>query len=68
MTNVLRWFGLAPNENEQRIIELVNGSNRAQSAKVIGRGTVMIDVQQIRQDPKFKELYKKAANIVIENK
>lgn len=61
MTNVLRWLGLAPSENEQRIIELVNSSNRAQSARVVGRGTVMIDVQQIRQDPKFKELYKKSS-------
>lgn len=68
MANVLRWLGLAPSENEKNIIELLNESKRARTAKVVGRGTVMIDAKQIRQDPKFKELYKKAATIVIENK
>lgn len=64
MTNVLRWLGLAPSENEQRIIELVNSSNRAQSARVVGRGTVMIDVQQIRQIENSKSFTKKQPTLL----
>lgn len=51
------------NEDEQKLIDALKGSN-VKSHRVIGRGTLVVDVKEVRATPKFKEYARKAKQIV----
>lgn len=58
----LRILGLAPTERDERMKNLVSGSYN--SVKVIGRGTVQIDPQEVRSSAEFKRARRQAEAIV----
>lgn len=58
----LRILGLAPSERDERMKILVSGSY--DSVKVVGRGTVQIDPQEVRTSPEFQRARRQAKAIV----
>lgn len=50
-------------EDERKLIQALKDSN-IKSHRVIGRGTMVVDVQEVRSTEKFQEYAKKAKKIV----
>lgn len=55
-------LGLAPSERDKKLKRLVD--NSYSSTRVVGRGTVKIDPNEVRRTPAFKEAREKARMIV----
>ena len=49
-------------KNDQRIIDKLN--NHMSSARIVGRGTVVVDSNQVLQSPKFQAARIRAKKIV----
>ena len=62
MSAVLKVFGLGPSKGDKRIKNLVN--NSYSSVQVVGRGTVKIDVKEVRNSTEFKRASAQAKAIV----
>jgi len=62
MSAVLKVFGLGPSKGDKRIKNLVN--NSYSSVQVVGRGTVKIDVNEVRNSTEFKRASEQAKAIV----
>lgn len=58
----LSMLGLAPNEDDKRLRELVQGSYK--KVKVVGRGTIRIDPKEVSSSKEFKNAQDKARNLV----
>lgn len=58
----LRMLGLAPSERDERLSSLVSGSY--DSVRVIGRGTVQIDPQEVLTSAEFRHARRQAEAIV----
>jgi len=58
----LEMMGLAPSEADERLKKLVNSSY--QSIRVVGRGTVRIDPEEVRNTEEFKRASQRAKAIV----
>ncbi|WP_330703051.1 hypothetical protein [Novosphingobium resinovorum] len=59
---ILELIGLAPSARDRKLSELVAGSYP--SVKVVGRGTVKIDPEEVRSSEEFRRARKMAAAIV----
>lgn len=59
---ILKALGLAPSERDKKLKELVARSYV--SVRVVGRGTVNIDPQEVRLSDEFKQARKQAKAIV----
>lgn len=57
-----RFFSKFRSEQDQKLKQLVDGSYT--SVRVVGRGTVKIDPEEVRKTPEFKEARKRAKEIV----
>ena len=62
MRNVLQLLGLAPTEQDKKLIALVNQGYC--STRVVGRGTVKIDPHEVNQCEHVKQARRYAKNIV----
>lgn len=62
MGKFLTAIGLAPNERDRRLSKLV--SNSYQSATVVGRGTLRIDPQEVRDSQEFRHAQEQARSVV----
>jgi hypothetical protein len=60
--SLLELIGLAPTERDQRLRKLV--SNSYTSVKVVGRGTVKIDPQEVSASDEFRQARREARMIV----
>lgn len=58
----LSMLGLAPNEEDKRLKELVEGSYKR--VKVVGRGTIRIDPREVSSSKEFKNAQEKARSLV----
>lgn len=61
---ILRMLGLAPSKNDHKLRELI--SQTYESARVVGRGTVKIDPQEVSQSEAFKKAREQARAIVAQ--
>jgi len=59
---LLRMLGLSPSEQDEKLKRLVENSYA--SVRVVGRGTVKIDPEEVRQSDEFKRALKNARAIV----
>lgn len=59
---IAQFFGFAPDEREMKMIEEIKNSYK--SLEVVGRGTIRIDPNEVRQDPGFIEFVEKAKVLV----
>jgi len=59
---ILKALGLAPTPRDQKLRELVARSYV--SVRVVGRGTVKIDPQEVRQSQEFRKAQQQAKAIV----
>lgn len=62
MSTLLKIFGLAPTEQDKKLKELVDNSYL--SVRVVGRGTVKIDPEEVRNSKEFKAARDQAKEIV----
>ncbi len=62
LKSVFTYAGLYPTEDDLRLRKLVAGSYR--SVRVVGRGTVRIDPDEVNATPEMKDARKKAKAIV----
>lgn len=60
--SLLRILGLAPSKNDQKLTALISKSYK--SVRVVGRGTVKIDPQEVTQSEEFKAAIEQAKAIV----
>jgi len=58
----LKFFGLSRTEQDEKLKQLVD--NSYDSVRVVGRGTVKIDPQEVGNSEAFKTARKKAKRIV----
>lgn len=58
----LKFFGLSRTEQDEKLKQLVD--NSYDSVRVVGRGTVKIDPQEVGNSEAFKAARKKAKKIV----
>lgn len=58
----LKFFGLSRTEQDEKLKQLVD--NSYDSVRVVGRGTVKIDPQEVGNSESFKTARKKAKKIV----
>ncbi len=58
----LKLFGLSPSEQDRKLKELVD--NSYDSVRVVGRGTVKIDPEEVGNTKEFKAARRKAKDIV----
>lgn len=62
MGNVIKWvFG--QNKDEQTLIKALL-DNQLNSRRVVGRGTVLVDANEVRATEKYQDMLKKAEKIV----
>lgn len=62
MSKLLKWFGPSLTVQDK---ELANKLNKSYSSlRVVGRGTVMVDAQEVRDNISSQGLYEKAKKIV----
>jgi hypothetical protein len=59
---LLKLFGLSPSEQDQKLKQLVD--NSYDSVRVVGRGTVKIDPEEVGNTREFKAARRKAKKIV----
>lgn len=59
---VAQTFGFAPSDDEIEMVEKIRNSYK--SIEVVGRGTVRIDANEVRNDPVFIEYALKAKSLV----
>ena len=59
---ILRFFGLGPTDEDERLKSLVQGSYK--SVRVVGRGTVKIDPREVRESAEFQQALVEARSIV----
>ena len=52
MMMLLKLLGLAPSQRDLELKALVDNSYR--SVRVVGRGTIKIDPQEVRRSPEFQ--------------
>lgn len=62
MKALLRLLGLAPSAREREIAQLVKNSYK--SVRVVGRGTIKIDPQEVFDSPEFQLALQRAKAIV----
>jgi hypothetical protein len=60
--SLLSYIGLAPTPEEMEMVNAIN--NTYESMKVVGRGTVTVSVEEVINNPEFKDLYPLAKDIV----
>ena len=59
---LLELFGLSPSEQDQKLKQLVD--NSYDSVRVVGRGTVKIDPEEVGNTREFQAARRKAKKIV----
>lgn len=59
---LLRMLGLSPSEQDKKLKQLVENSYA--SVRVVGRGTVKIDPEEVRKTEEFKQARNNARAIV----
>lgn len=59
---LLRMLGLSPSEQDKKLKQLVENSYA--SVRVVGRGTVKIDPEEVRKTDEFKQARNNARAIV----
>ncbi len=59
---LLKLLGLAPSQRDLELKALVDNSYR--SVRVVGRGTIKIDPQEVRRSPEFQAALRQARAIV----
>lgn len=64
MRKVLQFLGLAPTEQDKKMIALVNKGYS--STRVVGRGTVKIDPSEVNQCEHVKQARRYAKTIVTD--
>lgn len=62
MKTLLRLLGLAPSARDREITHLVRNSYK--SVRVVGRGTIKIDSQEVFDSPEFQLALQRAQAIV----
>lgn len=62
MNTLLRLLGLAPSARDREIAQLVKNSYK--SVRVVGRGTIKIDAQEVFDSPEFQWALQRAQEIV----
>lgn len=60
--SIFKVLGLAPSERDNKLKELVSRSYA--SVRIVGRGTVNIDPQEVRRSDEFKKARELARSIV----
>jgi len=60
--SVLKMLGLGPSKSDEKLKELVSRSY--QSVRVVGRGTIKIDPQEVRKTEQFIRAREQAKAIV----
>lgn len=61
---ILNWlFSPSFSEDEQKLIDALKENNMT-SQRVVGRGTLVVDVKEVRSSPKFQEYARRAKQIV----
>lgn len=62
LKTLLRLLGLAPSARDREIAQLVKNSYK--SVRVVGRGTIKIDAQEVFDSPEFQWALQRAQEIV----
>lgn len=60
---ILKALGLVPSKQDRELKELIDRSYS--SVRVVGRGTINIDPQEVRQSDEFKRALAQAKAIVV---
>lgn len=59
---ILRFFGLAPSEQDLKLKKQLESGWK--TLRVSGRGAVHVDIEEVKASPQYKEALKKAEEIV----